>query len=86
MSAEEHDLIGGGGAVENEVGPFCAEYRRGLFLGLQRRAFMGEQVAELEHRIVEIVAKHGLAEMFPEDAADRAAAIKYPAIVSRTGP
>ena len=47
---------------------------------------MGEKIAEFEHRIVEIVAKHRLAEMLDEDAADRAAAVENAAIVSRAGP
>src|SRR5579863_594366 len=67
----KHDLVGGRGAVENEVGLLGAENRRGLFLRLQGGTFMREEIAELENRIVEIVAKHRLAEMLHENAADR---------------
>jgi hypothetical protein len=82
----QDDLVGRRGAIENEISPLGAEYLRRLFLRGKRRAFMGEEVAELEDRIVEIVAKHRLAEMLHEDAADRAAAIKDPAIMTRAGP
>ena len=47
---------------------------------------MGQQVAEIEHRIVEVVAEHRLAEMLDEDPADRAAAVEHAAIVARAGP
>ena len=32
-------------------------------LGLQGRAFMGQEVAELEDRVVDVVAEHRFAEM-----------------------
>ena len=47
---------------------------------------MGEEIAEVEHGIVEVVAEHGFAEMLDEDAADRAAVVEHAAIVSGTGP
>jgi hypothetical protein len=47
---------------------------------------MGEEVAEIEHGIVEVVAEHGFAEMLDEDPADRAAAVEHAAIVARAGP
>ena len=47
---------------------------------------MGQEVAELEDRIVEIVAKDRLAQMLDEDAADRAAAVEDAAVVARAGP
>ncbi|MET4326657.1 hypothetical protein ABIB80_002483 [Bradyrhizobium sp. i1.15.2] len=47
---------------------------------------MGEEVAEVEHGIVEVVAEHGLAEMFDEHPPDRAAVVEHAAIVAWTGP
>ena len=47
---------------------------------------MDQQVAELEHGIVEIVAEHRLAQMLDEDAADRAAIVENAAIVAGAGP
>src|ERR1700679_2422093 len=47
---------------------------------------MGEEVAELQHRIVEVVAEDRLAQMLYEDAPDRAAAVEDAAVVAGTGP
>ena len=82
----EHDLVGGRGAVQHEIGLFRAEDRGGLLLRLQRRAFVGQQVAELEHGIVEVVAEDRLAQMLHEDAADRRAIVENAAVVARAGP
>ncbi len=80
------NLVGGRRPVENEIGSLGTEDRRRLLLRLERRAFMGEQVAEFEDRIVEIVAEHGFPKMFHENAADRAAAVENPAVVPGAGP
>ena len=85
-SAAERHLVGGRGAVEHEIGLFRAEDLRGLLLRLQRRAFVGQEIAEVEHRIVEVVAEHRFAEMLHEHPADRAAAVEHAAIVARAGP
>jgi hypothetical protein len=45
-----------------------------------------EEVAELEHGVVEVVAEHRLAEMIDEDAADRAPVVEHAAIVAGAGP
>ena len=82
----QHHLVGGRGAVEHEVGLFRTEDLRRFLLRLQRRAFMGQEVAEVEHRVVEVVAEHRFAQMFDEHPADRAAAVKHAAIVARAGP
>jgi len=74
------------GAVEHEVGFFRAEYLGGFLLRLQRRALVGQEVAEIEHRIVEVVAEHGLAEVLHEHPSDRAAAVKHAAVMARAGP
>ena len=47
---------------------------------------MDQQVAELEHGVVEVVAEHRLAEVLDEDAADRAAVVEDAAIVAGAGP
>jgi hypothetical protein len=83
--AQRH-LVGSRGAVEHKVGFFRPEDLRRLLLRLQRRPFVGQEVAEVEHGIVEVVAKHRFAEMFDEHPADRAAAVKHAAIVARAGP
>ena len=83
--AQRH-LVGGRGAVEHEIGLFRAEDLGGFLLRLQRRALMGQQVAEVEHRVVEVVAEHRFAEMLHEHPADRAAAVEHAAIVARAGP
>ncbi|KIU01741.1 hypothetical protein QU38_00060, partial [Staphylococcus aureus] len=82
----QHDLVGRRGAVENEVGFFGPEDGRGFLLRLQRRPLMGQEVAEFEHGVVEVVTEHGLAEMLHEEPPDRAAAVEDAAIVTRTGP
>ena len=45
----------------------------GCSTALQRRAFVGQEVAEVEHGIVEVVAEHRFAQMFHEHPPDRAA-------------
>ena len=80
------NLVGGRGAVEHEIGLLGAEDRRSLFLGLERRPFVGEKIAEFEDRIVEVVAKDRFAQMLDEDAPDRAPAIEDAAVVARAGP
>ena len=82
----QHDLVRGRGAVEDEIGLLGAEDGGGLFLRLQSRPLMGQEVAELEDRIVEVVAKDRLAQMLDEDAADRAAAVEDAAVVARASP
>ena len=47
---------------------------------------MGQQIAEFEDRIVEVVAKDRFAQMLDEDAADRAAAVEDAAVVAGAGP
>ena len=47
---------------------------------------MGQQVAEFEHGIVEIVAEDRLAQMLHEDAADRRAVVEDAAVVAGAGP
>src|SRR5208283_3247974 len=80
------DLVRGRRAVQHEIGLFRAEDRCRRLLRGERRTLMGEEIAKLENRIVEVVAKDRLAEMFPEDAADRTAAVKNSAIMARAGP
>ena len=82
----QHHLVGGRGAVEHEIGLFRAEDSRRFLLRLQRRAFVGQEVAEVEHRIVEVVAEHRFAQMLHEHPADRTAVVKHAAIVARAGP
>ena len=47
---------------------------------------MGQEIAEFENRIVEVVAKDRLAEVLDEDAADRAAGVEDAAVVAGAGP
>ena len=47
---------------------------------------MGEQVAQLQHGVIEVVAKHRFAQMLDENAANRAAAIEHAAVMTRAGP
>ena len=69
----QHDLVRGRRAVEYEIGLLGAENLcRGL-LRVQRRPFVGQQVAKLEHRVVEVVTEHRLAQMRNENPPDRAA-------------
>ncbi len=82
----QHDLVGRRGPVQDEVGLLRAEDRRRFLLGLERRPLVDQQVAEVEHGIVEIVAEHRLAQMLDEDAADRAAIVEHAAIVAGAGP
>ncbi|MEA2967612.1 MAG: hypothetical protein QOE78_873, partial [Alphaproteobacteria bacterium] len=82
----ERHLVGGRGAVEHEIGLLGAENLCGLLLRLQGGALVGQEVAEIEHRVVEIVAEHRLAEVLHEHASDRATAVEHAAIVPRAGP
>ena len=82
----EHDLVGGRGAVQHEIGALGAEDPGGGLLGGQRRALVRQQVAHLDHRVVDVVAEDRGAEVFHEDAADRAAVVEDAAIVAGTGP
>ncbi len=82
----QHDLVGGRGAVEHEIGALGPEDFRRFLLRAQGRPLVGQQVAQLQHRIVEVVAKNRLAEMFDENPADRAAGIEHAAIVAGAGP
>ena len=82
----EHDLVRRRSAVEDEIGFLGPEDRRSLFLGLQRRPFVGEKIAEFEDRIVEVVAKDRFTQMLDENAPDGAAAIEDAAVVAGTGP
>ncbi|MET4511062.1 hypothetical protein ABIB81_000366 [Bradyrhizobium sp. I1.7.5] len=82
----ERDLVRGRGAVEHEIGLFRTKNLGGFLLRPQRGTLMGEEVAEVEHGIVEVVAEHGFAEMLDEDPADRTAVVEHAAIVTRTGP
>ena len=86
MRLVQHDLVRRRGAVEHEIGLLGAEDRRRLFLRLKRRPLVGQEIAEFEDRIVEVVAKDRFAQMLDEDAADRAAAIEDAAVVARAGP
>ena len=47
---------------------------------------MDQQVAELEHGVVEVVAENSLSEVLDEDPADRAAVVEDAAVVARAGP
>ena len=82
----EHDLVGGRGAVQDEVGLLGAEDRRRLLLCPERRTLMDQKIAQLEHGVVEVVAEYRLAQMLDEDAADRAPVVEDAAIVPGTGP
>ena len=82
----QHDLVGRRGAVQHEVGLLGAEDDGGFLLRLQRRALVDQQVAEIEHGIVEVVAEHRLAQMLDEDPADRAPVVEDAAIVTGAGP
>src|SRR6202044_1091152 len=82
----EDDLVRRRSAVKHEIGFLGAEDRRRLFLRLKRRTFMGEEIAEFEDRVVEVVAKHGFAQMLDKDASDGTAAVKDPAVVAWAGP
>src|SRR6516225_5024209 len=79
-------FVRGRGSVEHEIGLLRPEDLRGFLLRLQRGALVGQKIAEVEHRVVEVVAEHRLAEMFHKYAPDRAAAVEHAAIVARAGP
>jgi hypothetical protein len=83
--AADH-LVGGGGAVEHEVGAVGAEdLRRGRF-GLPGGALVHQQVAELDHRVVEVGAEDGLAQVLVEHVPDRALAVEHAAVVAGARP
>src|SRR6185437_14538206 len=73
-------------AVEHKIGLLRPEDRRRFLLRLKRRALVGQEIAELEDRIVEVVAKDRFAQVLDEDAPDRAPAIEDAPVVARAGP
>ena len=54
----QRNLVRGRGPIQDKVGALGAEDLRRLLLRAQRGTLMGQQVAKLEHRIVEIIAEH----------------------------
>src|SRR5208337_1755320 len=80
------DLVGGGRAVENEVGPVSAEDFRGGCLGFSRGALVYQQVAESDDGVVEVGAEYCLAQVFVKDAPHGTTAIEHPAVVARARP
>ena len=52
VAAAQHcignDLVGGAGAIEDEIGLVRPEYLRGITLRFYCRAFMDKQVAEID--------------------------------------
>src|ERR1700677_2858666 len=82
----EHDLVGRRGAIEHGIGFFRPEDRRRLFLRLKRGPLVGQEIAEFENRIVEVVAKDRFAEMLDEDASDRTAAVEDAPVVAWARP
>ncbi len=86
MRLRRDDLVGRGRAVQDEIGLLRPEDVGCLLLRLKRRPLVGQQVAELEDGIVEIVAEHRLAEMLHEDPPDRASRIEDAAVVAGAGP
>src|SRR5579871_414319 len=82
----KHDFVGGGGAVQDEVGPVSAKNPRRGLLRRQRWTFMNEKVAQFYHGIIQVVTEHRLAQMFDENPADGALSIEDSAVVAGAGP
>ncbi len=73
---------------DDEV-PLRTKYVRSapkIAAALQRRSLMDKEIAEIQDRIVEVVAEHGFAQVLDKDPADRTAVIEDAAIVPGTGP
>ena len=87
VSATEHgvcnDLVGGAGAIENEISLVRSEDLRGMPLSLHGRAFMDQQVAEIDIRVAQIVTEDALAEVLEEELPSRGLAIELTALMSR---
>ena len=58
-------------AVQDEISPVGAEDLGGIFLRRQRRPFVDQQIAELQYRIVDIVAEYRVPQMLDEHPARR---------------
>ena len=78
-----HHLVGGAGAVQDEVGPVGAEDPRRMLLRLGRRTLVDQQVAEVDVGIAEVVAEDALAEILEEELPGRRLAVELAALVAR---
>ena len=75
-------LVGGAGAVQDEVGLVGAEDARGVPLRQGRRALVDQQVAEIHVGVAEVVAEDLLPEMLEEELTCRGFAVELPALVA----
>ena len=87
VAAPQHrvrdDLVRGAGAVQHEVGLVGAEHLRGVPLRLHRRAFVDQQIAEIDVGVAQVVAEDALAEVLEEQLPGRRLAIELAALVAR---
>ena len=77
------DLVGGAGAVQDEVGPVGAEHLGGVALRVGGRALVDQQIAEVDVGIAQVVAEDALAEVLEEELARRRLAVELAALVAR---
>ncbi len=75
-------LVGGAGAVQDEVGLIGAEDAGGVPLRQCRRALVDQQVAEIHVGVAEVVAEDLLPEMLEEELTCRGFAVELPALVA----
>ncbi|VVO38621.1 hypothetical protein PS726_05583 [Pseudomonas fluorescens] len=80
-----HHLVRGRGAVEHEVGLVRIEHLRGVFLRQQCRAFVDQQVAELDVGVAHVGAKQRLAEEVEKLPTGRVLAKELAALVTGAG-
>ena len=77
-----HHLVRGAGAVEHEVGAVGAEDLGRLLLRLRGRAFVDQQVAEVDVGVAQVVAEDALAEVLEEHLPGGRLAVELPALVA----
>ncbi len=79
------DLVGGRGAIQDEVGPVGPEHAGRVTLGVDGGADVNQQVAELDVGVAEIVAEDLLAVVLEEELAGWRFPVELAALVSRAG-
>ena len=78
-------LVGRARAVQHEIRLVGAEHMRRMLLRPRRRAFMNEQIAEVDVGVAQVVAEDALPEMLEEQLAGWGFPVELTALMARAG-
>ncbi len=78
------DLVRRARAVQHEVRAVGAEHLRRVLLRLRGRAFVDQQVAEIDVGVAQVVAEDALAEVLEEELAGGRLSVELAALMTRT--